>query len=342
MYDFVAIDFETANSNMNSACSVGLVAVKGLEVVSEDSFLIKPPTDNFGVYNTAAHGITFEDIRHCGDFSTVYDKIMEYILGSYYVVAHSAQFDMTVLRECIKYYGLEQPDFIYLDTINLSSLFCDCDGSLVSRAKFFGVEAENHHEALSDAEMCAGIVIGTIIADKAVSLRNLLDNNQNIIHKKIFSDLKDKRKSDFNLDFDLNVDLGADLDFDLKPDETVRYTSFGSFTYQQDDKTTTIPFVDCPTLDVQDKKIALTGVFSEIDRQDLKRILINKGAKVLNDVTRKTHFLIVGTLPEKAWKHKNYGSKIEKAMNWQNENVSDIAILRELDVLNALNIKRAP
>ncbi len=29
--DFISIDFETANNNNNSACSMGLVCVKGLK-----------------------------------------------------------------------------------------------------------------------------------------------------------------------------------------------------------------------------------------------------------------------------------------------------------------------
>ena len=44
--DFVAIDFETASGNPNSACSVGLAFVVGLEVVATTHRLIKPPETN--------------------------------------------------------------------------------------------------------------------------------------------------------------------------------------------------------------------------------------------------------------------------------------------------------
>ena len=41
--DFTAIDFETANSNSASACSVGLVKVRDGVVVDETGWLIRPP-----------------------------------------------------------------------------------------------------------------------------------------------------------------------------------------------------------------------------------------------------------------------------------------------------------
>ena len=41
--DFTAIDFETANSNSASACSVGLVKVRDGVVVDEAGWLIRPP-----------------------------------------------------------------------------------------------------------------------------------------------------------------------------------------------------------------------------------------------------------------------------------------------------------
>ena len=45
MFDFTAIDFETATNKMSSACSIGLVAVNNLEIVKKEYFLIKPSTN---------------------------------------------------------------------------------------------------------------------------------------------------------------------------------------------------------------------------------------------------------------------------------------------------------
>ena len=60
--DFTAIDFETANSSNASACAVGLVRVRGGEVVDKTGWLIRPPAghDAFFELNTRIHGIRAE------------------------------------------------------------------------------------------------------------------------------------------------------------------------------------------------------------------------------------------------------------------------------------------
>lgn len=42
MQDFAAIDFETANNERSSVCSVGIVIVRGGEIVDKFYSLIKP------------------------------------------------------------------------------------------------------------------------------------------------------------------------------------------------------------------------------------------------------------------------------------------------------------
>ena len=38
MYDFITIDFEIANKNMDSACSIGITAVKDCEIIKKEYF----------------------------------------------------------------------------------------------------------------------------------------------------------------------------------------------------------------------------------------------------------------------------------------------------------------
>ena len=59
--DFICIDFEIANNNMNSACALGIIAVKNLEIVESKYYLICPPYNNFDSSCIAIHGITYED-----------------------------------------------------------------------------------------------------------------------------------------------------------------------------------------------------------------------------------------------------------------------------------------
>ena len=59
--DFVAIDFETATRNWDSACSVGLAFVRGQEVVATFHQLIQPPGNRYDQGNIDIHGIYPED-----------------------------------------------------------------------------------------------------------------------------------------------------------------------------------------------------------------------------------------------------------------------------------------
>ena len=47
MNDFAAIDFETANNERSSVCSVGLVIVRGGEIVDKFYSLIKPEPEYY-------------------------------------------------------------------------------------------------------------------------------------------------------------------------------------------------------------------------------------------------------------------------------------------------------
>ena len=60
-YDFVSIDFETANSRYDSACSIGLAAVRDMAVVDTFYSLINYD-GNFLPANISIHGIHPKDV----------------------------------------------------------------------------------------------------------------------------------------------------------------------------------------------------------------------------------------------------------------------------------------
>ena len=58
MDNFAAIDFETANNERTSVCSVGVVIVKDGEIVDKFYSLIHPEPDYYLYWNTCVHGLT--------------------------------------------------------------------------------------------------------------------------------------------------------------------------------------------------------------------------------------------------------------------------------------------
>lgn len=59
--NFVAMDFETANGQRDSACSIALVVVRNDQIVDQFYTLIKPET-YFSSRNSQIHGIYEEDV----------------------------------------------------------------------------------------------------------------------------------------------------------------------------------------------------------------------------------------------------------------------------------------
>lgn len=61
MRDFAAIDFETANNERTSVCSVGVVIVRDGEIVDSFYSLIQPEPNYYNYWCTQVHGITRHD-----------------------------------------------------------------------------------------------------------------------------------------------------------------------------------------------------------------------------------------------------------------------------------------
>ncbi len=95
--DFIAIDFETATSDPNSACAVGLTFVVGLEVTATAHRLIQPPGNQYDQGNINVHGIYPEDTELSPDFLTVWRELHPMLAGKA-LIAHNARFDMSVIK----------------------------------------------------------------------------------------------------------------------------------------------------------------------------------------------------------------------------------------------------
>lgn len=157
---FLAIDFETANYYRHSACAVGLVKVENCKIIRKKSFLIKPPQKEF--YFSYIHGITWEDVKNELTFEELWPKMKSFFSGVDFLVAHNANFDKSVLRKCCEYYDIEFPQNDFLCTVQLSRrLWNIYPTNLPSVCNHFKIPLK-HHDALSDTEACAQIMLRAI------------------------------------------------------------------------------------------------------------------------------------------------------------------------------------
>ena len=167
---FIAIDFETANGNPSSVCSVGVIIVREGEVVDSFYSLIHPYPDYYAWFCQQVHGLGPDDTEDAPLFPDVWDQIEDHILAAFETdcfpgisfVAHNARFDEGCLKAVFTAYGLHYPGYCFLDTLAASRRHFGRmlpNHQLQTVAAACGYDLRKHHHALADAEACAAITL---------------------------------------------------------------------------------------------------------------------------------------------------------------------------------------
>ena len=158
--DFVAIDFEAANGETTSVCSVGIVIVRNREVAETFYSLVKPVPNRYDYFTTKIHGIKKKDTDDAPVFPQVWNQIEKKLKGLPFV-AHGYEFERRCLNSLFEYYHMGRRRFKIYDTKSASEkAFPDLENhKLQTVAAQCGYDLTNHHHALADAEACAAIAI---------------------------------------------------------------------------------------------------------------------------------------------------------------------------------------
>jgi DNA polymerase-3 subunit epsilon len=157
---FAAIDFETADYGSDSACAVGVVSVKDGRIASRFHRLIRPPRDRF-VF-TYIHGITWPQVCMEPSFAELWKDIAAAIGDAEFLAAHNARFDRKVLETCCQAAGIKPPARPYVCTVELARQTWNIRPTqLPAVCGRLGIDLD-HHQALSDAEACARIVLAAL------------------------------------------------------------------------------------------------------------------------------------------------------------------------------------
>lgn len=168
--NYCAIDFETATSSRNSACSVAVTDV--VNGVVKDSYytLIKPPNNYYDWRNVEIHGIHEEDTINAPTFAEIWPELKEHLEGKI-VLAHNASFDMSVLKYCLNDFSLGTVNLQKACTVKIARaawphLSCH---KLNVVAEYMNIQFK-HHDALEDARTCAYI---PLVAAKELGVTSL-------------------------------------------------------------------------------------------------------------------------------------------------------------------------
>ena len=159
MLNFAAIDFETANNERSSVCSVGIVIVRDGEIVDTFYSLIQPEPNSYNYWCSQVHGLCHEDTDDAPVFPKVWAQI-EPLITNLPLVSHNKPFDEGCLKAAFRVYQMDYPDYEFHCTCIASrKVWPKGHHNLDIIAERCGYNLENHHHALADAEACAAIAL---------------------------------------------------------------------------------------------------------------------------------------------------------------------------------------
>ncbi|MFH1475520.1 MAG: polyribonucleotide nucleotidyltransferase [Chloroflexota bacterium] len=156
--EFVIVDVETTGTNAEMAdlIEVAAVRVKGGKVTDRWSTFVNPGRPIFG---NQMHGITDKDVKGAPSPADAARKALAFV-GDATLVGHSVGFDIAFLEAALGD-GTRIEKGRYLDTLTLAR-----DGypdlpsyTLGELSRFFGIQLQQAHRALPDAEATAELLI---------------------------------------------------------------------------------------------------------------------------------------------------------------------------------------
>ena len=170
--DFIAIDFETANQQPSSVCSIGVVMVRNGQVADSFYSLIQPEPNYYNYWCQRVHGLSQCDTDDAPVFSKVWQQLEEKIADVFFsdqqtiddlryqiatipFVAHNAHFDEGCLKAVFKVYQMDYPDYRFYDT-------------LAAARRQFGHSLPNHQLHTSSVIRCP-IISSTLLQPPVVT-----------------------------------------------------------------------------------------------------------------------------------------------------------------------------
>jgi NAD-dependent DNA ligase len=196
------------------------------------------------------------------------------------------------------------------------------------KSKFFHSARIDRRAADALVGLAAGLTAdGVVTTDEAVFLKQWLEANLvylddpviNLLYSRLMRMLQDNF-----LDPDESLELLSLLrSFAGLPMERNQKAELG-FVAPND-----LPFnTPAPDLIWDNKVFVLTGIMAYGPRKDCQALIEERGGLIGGGVSKKAHYLVVGSVGNEQWLHSSYGTKIMKAVELREAGVP-IAIVAE-------------
>ena len=281
--NFITIDFETANSQRNSPCEIGLTFVENNQIVETKSWLIKPFENYFDDFNISIHGISEDDVENEPEFDILWHEIKP-LIENKFLIAHNASFDFSVLRKTLETYNIPFPELDYSCSYIFSKKVWENLPSydLKTLCKINEIPLI-HHRAGNDSKATAELCIKAFQKADVKSKEEFSEKLRTIVgklHQNGYNPSTTKRE--YNR---INIDEIQGNPEKLNP-ESIFYG----------------------------KSVVFTGTLSSMVRSEAQQLVADIGGVLAKSVTSKTDFLVVGQQDYRVVGDDGMSNKQEKAV----------------------------
>lgn len=261
---FTSLDFEKANNDSCSVCSIGIAVFENGNIIFSNNYLVQPPGNEYLALHTSIHGITPEDTCSAPYFPVIWDLVREHVEGQVVVAHNGCTVEFPILENLFSYYEIDMPDYQGICTLQLSQqLFPYLNNhQLPTLAELFNLNFSEklHHNSQYDAEVC-GFIFLKMNQFFALNSFFVPDNKvkKNNVKANFFTEAFSTKRIDSSL---------------IYPSEKPKYENHYFYS----------------------KKVVITGEFNAFPKQRnrLAQILFDCGADINTSISKNTDLVLVG------------------------------------------------
>lgn len=267
-FDFISIDFETANNKRISACAIGFCLFKNNKIISESNLNIKPPENEpFLASHVSIHGINYEDVEYSLNFKDLWSGEISNMFNNNLICLHNSSMDASILKQLFEHYKILNYSINYIDTMQVAKDI-GLPGKLTELCNHFDIDFDNIHDPEEDSKVCGFVYL---------KLKELVPDISKYI--KTISPEKENKKAFFNQFNETAIPLD---EYRVKED-------------------------DLSNFELTNKNVVVTGDF-DFGRKEIEQFIKEKGATLKPGISGVVNYVIIGDNygPSKAKKIKDF------------------------------------
>lgn len=159
-FRFIALDVETACSDVASICQIGLACVQPDNQIQTFSMLVNPGT-RFDPFNIQLHGIAPDHVADAPRFPDALTALLP-LLARHHLIQHS-NFDKQAMNAACGFCGIDAPDLHWSDSVQIArrawpELKGNGGHGLANLKRKLNLQF-HHHDAGEDARAAALVVL---------------------------------------------------------------------------------------------------------------------------------------------------------------------------------------